>query len=456
MRRLLAIATLTVRQAVRSRVLLILAALLALAVVSLPLTIRGDGTVGGQVQVMLRYSLGFAFVLLAVALVWSGCAAIATEVRDRQMHLVATKPVYALEIWLGKWLGLLALLAVLLGGSGAVVFGLLHVRFRAADLDDGERQRLREEILVARAEIRPVMPEVDRPARAELERRRAAGELPPEVPVDEVYRALRRSLLVQAFSVPAGGRASWRFRVSPRPDPGRPFVLQFRFEKSVMDLEPVQGRWVFERPGDTRRREVAGTYRPRAIHTVPVPLEAIGPDGILRVHYENVDPTPALLLFDPDDGLMLLPYRGTFAANYVRALLVLYARLAFLAALGLATGTLFSLPVAAFASVSTAFLLLLGDYIERMAGQGAFFGTEPAAGWVALVLDRLFALVFQALAFVVRPLRGADPLDLLATGRWVGWGFVGQEFLVQMVIYGGVMALGCAAIFRRRELGLPT
>ncbi len=455
MRRVLAIAALTVRGAVRSRVLLILGLMLAVAVVGLPLTVRGDGTIGGLVQIMLRYALGVAFVLLAVAMVWSGCAGIATEVRDRQIQMVTTKPVRALEVWLGKWIGLLALLAVLLGGAGFAVFGLLHWTTRPGAIEEADRARLRDEVLVARAEIPAIAPEVDAPARAEFERRRSAGELPADRPPEEVFRMLRRTMLAQAFSVPAGGRNAWLFRVPRRPAPGRPFLLQFRFEKSVLDLEPVRLRWTFEAADGTQRRETVGEYRPRAVYTIAVPPEALGPDGRLRIGCEHIDPVPASLLFEPGDGLVLLQYRGAFAGNYARAIGVLFARLAFLTALGLAAGTLFSLPVAGFASVSGALLILLGDYIERLARAGVFFGAGPDAGWSAAVVNRFLSAVFRALSFAIQPLRGPDPLDLLATGRWIAWGLVGREMLIQVVVYGGLLALCSAAVLRRRELGLP-
>ena len=67
MTRILAIAGIAVRNAVRSRIVVILLAALLLAVVGIPLTIKGDGTVEGHIQILLRYSLGAATLLLSIA-----------------------------------------------------------------------------------------------------------------------------------------------------------------------------------------------------------------------------------------------------------------------------------------------------------------------------------------------------------------------------------------------------
>ncbi len=456
MRKLWAIASITVRSAFRSRVVLTLGMLLLAVVIGLPLTIQGDGTLSGHVQILLRYSLGASFFLLGMALVWAGCASISSEIRDRQIHLVATKPVHPLTIWLGKWCGLLAVQTVLFAFAGAGVYGLLlwTTRDEARDVED-EGERI-EHILVASQQISPQEPDVESAARAEVRRRFDAGDFPPDMAPEEALAQVRQFLRQRAFSVAPGGRTAWEFRVPFEPAPDRPAYVQFRFEKSVLDMEPVRGRWVFGEARVASPVVVEGAYRPQSIHRIAVPPEAWDGSRRLQVAFEHTDPVPAGLLFDPDEGVVVRLHRGGFAANYGRALLILFFRLAFLSALGLAAGTLFSLPVAAFASVSFMLFVLLHDYIEAMAMSGAFFATggEPGLGWVGA--DHFFTLVFRVLAAVVQPLRGANPLDWLAAGRWVSIGFVGREFLVQMVVYGGGLALICAALFRRRELGLPT
>src|SRR5436190_16992898 len=118
MSKVLAIAGIAIRNAIRSRVVVVLLGLLLVAIVALPLTIKGDGTIAGTVQVLLRYTLGAVTIILSIATLWAGCAAISMEVQEHQVHLVVTKPVYRAQLWLGKWLGLFILNTVLLTLAG--------------------------------------------------------------------------------------------------------------------------------------------------------------------------------------------------------------------------------------------------------------------------------------------------------------------------------------------------
>ena len=46
----------------------------------LPLTVKGDGTIEGQVQIVIGYTLGLASVLLSMSTLWAGCAAVSAEI----------------------------------------------------------------------------------------------------------------------------------------------------------------------------------------------------------------------------------------------------------------------------------------------------------------------------------------------------------------------------------------
>ena len=101
MNRILAIAGIAIRNAVRSRVVIILLGILLLVIIGLPLTVKGDGTIAGQVRILLSYTLGFVSFILSLATLWAGCAAVSLEIQEKQIHLVVTKPVRRVQIWLG-------------------------------------------------------------------------------------------------------------------------------------------------------------------------------------------------------------------------------------------------------------------------------------------------------------------------------------------------------------------
>lgn len=454
MRRILAIAAVTVRGAVRSRVLLSLVAVLALVVVGFPLTVKGDGTVGGLVQVLLSYTLEFSGFLLAIAIVWAGCGAVSLEVRERQIHLLAVKPVTAFELWVGKWFGLLALLAVLYAATGACAYGMLRWTTRDAVLSAGDRTRLRTEILVARQAMSPHPSDIETAARARFDAERDAGRIPEGVPADQVYAAIRNETRIASFRVAPSGRTAFVFDVPRGTDPDLPAFLRFRFVKSMLDLESVTGGWVVESPSGARRFESTGSWKPGAQHSLEIPGRALAGAGEVRLVFENRDPVGAAVYFDPDDGLRLMIRRGGFAGNYVRTLLLLLLQAAFLAAIGLTAGSLMSMPVASFAALAVVLASRMTGTITGLAREGAviFQTAEIKTGW-ALALERAYHAYFVALDWLTVPLRGTDALGRLATGQLVGWAEVAQMALLEVGMGCGVLALAGAWLFRRRELG---
>jgi ABC-type transport system involved in multi-copper enzyme maturation permease subunit len=66
--------------------------------------------------------------LLGLATLWLGCGTLARDVEECQIQVVAVKPISRWQIWLGKWLGIMSLNAVLLGLAGLSIFLLLQWR----------------------------------------------------------------------------------------------------------------------------------------------------------------------------------------------------------------------------------------------------------------------------------------------------------------------------------------
>src|SRR5512137_2028955 len=148
MQRLFAIAWLTWKAALRFRLFLVLAVLLLASVVALPLLLKDDGTARGFTQILITYTLSTISALLGLSTLWLACGTLARDIEECQMQVVATKPIARWQIWLGKWLGIMSLNAVLLALTGGCVFGVLQ--WRAGKLPAAEQKILREQVLVAR------------------------------------------------------------------------------------------------------------------------------------------------------------------------------------------------------------------------------------------------------------------------------------------------------------------
>ncbi|MBI2441192.1 MAG: hypothetical protein HYV35_07475 [Lentisphaerae bacterium] len=424
--KILAIAGLTIRTAIRSRVFALLLALVVISCAGLPLIIKSDGTVAGQAQLFIHYAFGLAVALLSLAAAWSAAGAVSLEVSGRQMHVLRTKPVHAFEVWLGKWLGLLTINLVMLALAGGLIYALLRWTTHSAVLPANDQQRLREEILRAHRVVAPDQPRIAR-----------------DKPLAQVERGL--------LAVPPEGTQSWTFRL---PEGSRPALfLQFRFATSRIERQmPVAGEWLITADETSGPYSVSGSYTPHVNHTLKLPPGK--PGQKLTVTYKNVETTaPATVVFaaDPGSGLSLLIHETSFESNFLRALLLVLARLAFFSALGLTAGMLFSFPVAVFTALG---FLLMTALRGGVGAKALAIEEESAHSLLTEALNTVLNGIWQLANLIAPPLARFDPLNFLPTGGFIPWTLVGQAWAVLVLAYGGALALLGIWRFSRREMYL--
>ena len=421
--RIAAVVGLTWREAIRSRVVLSLLVALALVLVGLPMLVEGDGTAAGRLRIILEYALAAAVALLSAATLWAGCASVAVEADDRRLFVVLAKPLRRWELWLGKWMGIVLLdaLALLVTG-GIVVASVALNRPAGADADV-------DALLSARRVLVPVWPEP--PAS------HAEGAPAPHV-----------------LAVPPGGSASMAFAVPAGFVPTGPLELRARVASSRPERTVMESRWLAG-PASAPLATVTVTNYPGMPLSVRFPPTVCEADGV-RIRVENSEQRdPATLMLSTHSrSVELLAPQGGFVPNLVRGLLIVLARLAFLAALGVTAGCLLSLPVAVFVSVFVLVLLASAGYVETVSVTGAFYipheGGMPELTW----LDRSIIQVFRGMNLVTRPLLRLDPVPLLSDGRRVTWDQVGQALGLIGTAYVIVVAAFGTWRFTRREIGL--
>ncbi len=175
MGRVWAVARYTLAQCLRTKVAAVFIVLLAGALVALPFTLKGDGTLAGQIRTFLAYSTSATAVLLSLVTILLGVGVVAGDVKGKHVFLLASKPVGRSQYILGRWLGIVLLNAILLAIAGAAVYGTAqHLRRgEAPELTDPEARRrdrlaVENEVFASRAKISP------EPATAEQERRMSA------------------------------------------------------------------------------------------------------------------------------------------------------------------------------------------------------------------------------------------------------------------------------------------
>lgn len=451
MKRILSIAAVTMRSAVRSRIVVFLMLLLLLVLISLPPAIRGDGTLTGYVQVLLSYTLSFAGIILSMVAVWTGCAAVSAEIKTHQMDMVVTKPVPAIQIWLGKWLGILVLSFVLLLFTFGAAYGGLRWAMVHRAADEKDLQKLREQVLVAREKIPPREEGLAEQAESLFRTQQAEGAIPEGMTLDAARKIIEGDLRLQANSVPAGYSRRWVFDAG-RPVADRPLFLRYTFSAS---RDEIEGLWL---AGERDNRDQAVrrvTESPGGFYVWRIPPEAVGSDGSLPVEFGNMNEAEATVIFPPENQPVLLRYHDSFEINLLRVFLVVFVRIAMLAAIGLTAGTLFSQPVALFFSAWMVLLLNVGRYIQTMAATRSFFPVHDGPVRVPGLLDKILHLFFAGLDRLVQPLQSPDVLGALAAGEWVSWSLVAAEAALKLLVFSGLLAALGAFVLSRREVGLP-
>ena len=128
-----AIVKLTCKSVVRSHIFQILLGVLLFTIVVLPMTVVGDGTARAHIQVSLQYCLGSVSFLLSISTIWLGCFIMGTDVESYQLHMVITKPVSRIKVWLGKCVGIIIVHTILLLISTGLVYVLILLQFYNPD-----------------------------------------------------------------------------------------------------------------------------------------------------------------------------------------------------------------------------------------------------------------------------------------------------------------------------------
>lgn len=452
--RTMAIAWLTVRQAIRSRLLLSLAFLLVAGLVGLPLLIGGGNTLAGKIQVILNYTLVYASAILAVATLGTACGGLAAEIQDRQLYLVITKPLHRHELWLGKWLGIMGLNVMLLTLTGLIIGTMTTLTIHRAEESLAIKQQVSSQYLMARQALRPVTPDWNVAVTEASQRLIQSGQVPETMTPGQLRQELAGELNIHRFRIPPGGGVEFAFHYPTAKHAGQTLMLAYKFDSTRPERNPIAGRWTIAND-PARPIHLGVTNYPGIPSILHIPgLPGSGQDH-LTVNYQRLDSgqQATLLLADKNrEPELLVPYGG-FEMNLLRSLMIIFAKLAFLTALGLSAGCLLSTPVAIFTACFFLILMALAGYVQTVAASGAFYTPHACHECVHSGMDKATLALFRLLNGVTEPLSRLDPAPLLAAGRLVGWEMVLSAFGWLVALYTPITAFIGIALFKRREMG---
>jgi len=454
MQQLFAIAGLTWKAALRFRLFLVVAVLLLGSVIGLPLLIKDDGTARGFTQILLTYTLTTISALLGLSTLWLACGTLARDIEECQVQVVAVKPIARWQIWLGKWLGLVSLNAALLLLSGLSVFILLE--WRATRLPPEQQQVLRNEVLVARGSAK----QKDKSKEIEETTDRLLRDRLQKHPVDrvdlpELRKLIREQVKAELQVVPPGYYRPWTLDLGLASRSLRDQPLQLKIKFNAAEKSPsgtFAGVWGIGVPQKTATwRSDVMSLSPDTFHEFQIPPNLFDENGVLTINFYN--PNDTALLFPLEDGFEVLYREGGFGLNFARGMGIIFCWMALLAALGLASASFLSFPVAAFVSLGVLAVVLASGTLANAIAQGTIGGWDAEKGTSGSTpVDFIVIPTFKGVLALINLAKNFSPIDSLSSGRSITWGQLALAFGQIVLLLGGTFAAFGIALFTRREL----
>lgn len=485
------IARVVLDEAIRMKVSLVFIVMLIIGLSVLPNTLDADQPLRYRVQSFMSFSVGLSFWTIAVLTLLFSAATVTFEQRDKIIWQTMTKPVSAWKYILGKWLGVCALNAILLAVCASGIF--LFVEYLRGQPALGERSAfvsaaggegdltedrwlLETQVLTSRVSVFNEPPfakntpqfqegaEQFIKSRQELDDRFAATPGERAKIIDDLYK----SSIIQYRSIEPGNSERFVFRgLGAARDRGA--LLSFRHRIDAGTNRPDEFYTVTFQFTDGSRliQRMSGGYwhtatvYPTAIYTVTEEdLAEAGPerlaevkelDGSLVVQVINADvstgqPNKDTITFPPE-GLEITYPVGSYRLNFLRAMVILWAKLAFLSIVAIWASTFLSFPVACVVAFGVFMAAEGSGYLQTSIES---FATTDQEGNI-----KIFSLIASV---VTRVVAGAFSLysDLRPTKSLVQ----GRLIPVSSVLLGGlfiaaasgVLFLAAVVTFRRREL----
>ena len=463
-----AIARNVVIEAVRMKVSLVFIVLLLLALAALPGQLDPETPLRYRVQSFLQYGTSGAFWIIALLVLFLSVGTVAFEQRDKVIWQTMTKPVAAWQYLLGKWLGVVGVAAVLLAVSSTGVF--LFVGYLREQRAIGEykpfvsagdefiaedRMVLETQVLTARQSVRPMLPSLDpQSIRAEIEgrvERMRIGD-PDFRDSAEVRGSIMQAILSEHrdsfLAIEPGNREKYVF-------PG--------LERAKEFADNITFRYRVDAGGNDPRAIAKITFYADNMQPVvqEVPLgqtltlnlspSTIDKDGTLMLTVINGDiytgTANSETITFPPDGIEVFYPVSTYRANFVRVMLVLWMKLAFLAMVGVFAATHLAFAVACLVAFGIFLMAESAGFLTESLEYYASTGDKDEILWTRVFIRAIAVPVSYAFNFYAN----LKPTQHLVDGRMMSWGAVSTGVLVlgalTSVLYGmGIM------IFRRREL----
>lgn len=485
----LGVARTLVDEAIRMKIALIFIALLVMVVPVLFVVMDPQQRLEYRIQMFLAWSLTSVSLLLSLITIFLACGTICTEVSQRQIFLTLSKPVSRAQYLLGKWLGILLINALLLSVASGGIYLFAKLLQQQDARDDADRVAVDFHLMVARLSTRPHPAQgMDLNTKFEERREQLAKEDPVRFAAHKLLpkdrQEIEKAIVRKWYTVAPRGTERYLFTGLDRAKQFSKFgqTIQLRFKPQGSRSAPDgKARLAFHLNGRPWPTTPDGLHIPIEVsdgdfHVINLPVAAIDHAGNLEVAISNVNlPTwPVSISFPPSDGLEVLYQVGEFEPNFVRTLVIVYIRLAFLAVLGLMAGTFLGFPVACLLSLLVYTIGSASSFLSEALTYYAVSPTEDVPGWQMITsfisywfttlisgevwnaIKMLIKLAGEFIVTVLPSFSDFDPVPLVCDGRLVSQKMIVSAILKVGLLWTGICALVALLVFRSRELARVT
>jgi len=447
-----AVATNTIKQALRMKVAAVFTILLIVLLPVMGASTTGDETLKGRLQTFVSYGLSLTSFLLCLLTIILAIYSVTSDIDQRQIYTVVTKPIRRFQFLLAKLLGVILLDVALLGLFSAIIYTITIYTPEFSNATEAERLEADNEFYTARAGLTP--PEVD----VSQEVSDKYKELEAGDQLEQVFRNMthqeiisqltnQRKLAKRAAGV--GYELVWEFDDVKPVDPDESLFIRFKYDVAVTPPDSqVYGLWTV---GDYRQIKY-GTKVETRIYTferkdpvrtfreIEVPADAVAKDGYLAVGFLNVPLNNTAVIFPLEDGLEVLYKADTFTANFIRAVLLILCRLIFLACLGILASTFLSFPVAILVCLVLFFTASFSGFVIE------------SFDYLSESISVLYSYTFKWMIRLLPQFDKFNPTKFLVPARLLGWSLLAECAALMICVKAFLLLVFALIIFSYREI----
>jgi hypothetical protein len=450
-----AVATNTIKQALRMKVAVVFTLLLVVLLPVLGFTATGDETLKGRLQTFVSYALSITSFLLCLLTIIISIYSVTSDIDQKQIYTVITKPIRRFQFIMGKLLGVIVLDVMLLALFSAIIYTITIYMPKFIKASPDELIKADNEFYTARASLLVPQEDVSKEVAdryAELKKR---DELPTGMTRDEVIDQLTKQAQLAKRAAGVGHVLLWEFNnVKPL---AKSLFIRFKYDVSVTPPDSeVWGRWYvgdyqyfkYGTQSKTRPYDQVHKNSVRDFHEIEVPSDVVPEDGHLAVAFMN-DPLNSnsmnnITIIFPPDGLEVLYKADSFTGNFIRAVLLVLCRLIFLACLGALAASFLSFPVAILFCLV---IFLTASFSGFVLESFSFLSTNIGAVY-SYSLKWLIQLLPQFDMF--------NPTKFLVPARLIQWSLLAKCALFMVGVKAVLVMLLSLIIFGYREIAKIT